>query len=248
MNKKNQLIAIWCGPACAVLFALGAAVLGRFIPPRVTPDMGAIQVARLFAAHTGEIRVGAMITVISMSLVAPWGVSIAAQTRRTEGRFPILSYVQLMCVAVGTTVVVLMSMFWAVAAFRPGQYSPETVMVLNDIAYFLFLFTWTPFTIWAIAVAMAIFSDPSPTPVYPRYVAYVSLWTALLFCGAAGMEYFKTGPLAWNGVLALYIPVGIFFVWLAVLTYESLKNVKNGLHEGVETQVATDARSGLLGV
>jgi hypothetical protein len=227
-NRRAQLICAWCGPLCAALFALGAVFLGQFIPPLVGPNEGAAEVARKWAEHTDAIRIGATITVISMSLVAPWGVSVAAQTRRTEGSFPILTYVQLMCVAIGTTVVVLMSMFWCVAAFRPDTYSAETVQVLNDIAYFLFLFTWTPFTIWALAVALAIFLDPNDEPVFPRYVAYVSLWTAVLFVGASGMAFFKTGPFAWNGVMALYVPVGVFFIWLAVLTFNTIKNINRG--------------------
>jgi hypothetical protein len=228
VNRKAQLICAWCGPLCALLFALGAVFLGRFIPPLVAPGDSAHEVARKFAEHTDQIRIGALVTIISMSLVGPWGVSIAAQIRRTEGGFPILTYVQIICVAVGTTVVVLMSMFWACAAFRPGVYSDETVMVLNDIAYFLFLFTWAPFSIWALAVALAIFLDPNERPVYPRYVAYTSLWVAVLFVPAGLMAFFKTGPFAWNGLMALYIPVGIFFVWLAVLTTETLKNINRG--------------------
>ena len=239
MNKKMQLICVWCGPVCAILFAIGAVFLGQFIPPLVAPSDGAAEVARKFADHTGAIRVGAMLCVISMSLLAPWGAVLAAQTRRTEGRFPVLTYVQLVCVAVGTAVVVLMSMFWAVAAFRPESYSHETVMVLNDIAYFLFLFTWTPFVVWALAIALAIFTDHNDVPVYPRYVSYVSLWTALLFCGAAGMEYFKTGPFAWNGIMALYIPVGVFFVWELTLTIETIKNIKCGEFDKPEGQSRT---------
>ncbi|WP_067671466.1 hypothetical protein [Nocardia miyunensis] len=235
MNKKAQMICVWCGPLCGLLFAIGAVFLGRFIPPLVAPSDGALVVARKWAEHTGEIRVGAMICVISMSLITPWGAVIAAQFRRLEGRFPVLSYVQVICVAVGTTVVVLMSMFWAVAAFRPTSYSPETVMMLNDIAYYLFLFTWTPFVIWALAVALAVFTDTGEGPVYPRYVGYISLWTGLLFCGAAGMEYFKTGPFAWNGVMALYVPVVVFFIWLAVLTVETIKNLNRGnFHDPAE--------------
>src|ERR1700739_2986426 len=100
MNKKMQLICVWCGPVCAILFAIGAVFLGQFIPPLVAPSDGAAEVARKFADHTGAIRVGAMLCVISMSLLAPWGAVLAAQTRRTEGRFPVLTYVQLVCVAV----------------------------------------------------------------------------------------------------------------------------------------------------
>ncbi|CDO90183.1 hypothetical protein AWC29_26915 [Mycobacterium triplex] len=35
---------------------------------------------------------------------------------------------------------------------------------------------------------------------------------------------------AWNGLMALYIPVGIFFVWLAVMTFYTIKNVNAGAY------------------
>lgn len=107
MNRRAQLVCAWSGPLLAVLFLIGAVLLGHFIPPWVRPHYSAEHVWRIYAQHHTRILLGAFVSIISMSLVAPWGVSIAAQTRRKEGDFPVLSYVQLMCVAVGTTVVVL---------------------------------------------------------------------------------------------------------------------------------------------
>ena len=228
MNRRAQLICAWTGPLLAVLFAIGAVLLGRFIPPWVRPHYSAQKVAHIFALHHGRILAGAFITIISMSLVAPWGVSIAAQTRRKEGEFPVLTYVQLMCVAIGTTVVVLMSMMWAVAAFRPHEYSPQTVMALNDVAYFLFLFTWAPFSVWTLAVALTILLDTSGEPVFPRWAAYLSIWTAILFVPAGLMAFFKHGAFSWAGLMTLYVPVGIFFVWLAAMTYLVIRNIKRG--------------------
>jgi hypothetical protein len=147
---------------------------------------------------------------------------------RKEGEFPILTYVQLMCVAVGTAVVVLMSMMWAVAAFRPHEYAPQTVMALNDVAYFLFLFTWAPFSIWTLAVALAILLDTSGTPVYPRWAAYLSIWTAILFVPAGLMAFFKHGAFSWAGLMTLCVPVGIFFVWLAAMTTLTIRNIRRG--------------------
>lgn len=225
MGRRAQLVCVWCGPLLTVLFAIGAVLLGQFIPPLVDPSDSAREVATKFADNTDRIRIGAFLTIISMSLVAPWAVTIAAQTRRTEGRFPVLTYVQLMCIAVGTAVVVLMSMFWAVTAFRPDEYPPAIVQFSNDIAYFLFLFTWPPFTIWVVAIALAILLDRSEVPVYPRWVAYLNLWVGFLFIPAGMMAFFKTGAFAWNGLLALYVPVIIFFVWLVVMTVFTIKNI-----------------------
>lgn len=225
-NRRAQLVCIWMGPLCALLFLIGAVILGRFIPPWVHPSDGPQEVARIFSQHADRIRLGALITIISMSLVGPWGVAVAAQIRRTEGGFPVLTYVQLMCAAVGTTIVVLMSMFWAVATFR--TYDPQIVQFCNDVAYFLFLFTWTPFTVWAGAVALAIFLDPNEEPVFPRWVAYLSLWTAVLFVPAGLMAFFKHGAFSWAGLMALYVPVGVFFIWLAALTTYTIRNIRAG--------------------
>ncbi|TAM69787.1 hypothetical protein [Mycobacterium sp.] len=240
MNRRAQLICVWSGPLLTVLFIIGAVLLGRFIPPLIAPSDSAQMVAAKVADHGTRIRLGALITIISMSLVAPWGVTVAAQTRRKEGNYPILTYVQLMCVAVGTTVVVLMSMFWAIVTFRPDTYSPEFMQFANDIAYFLFLFTWPPFSVWVLAVALAVLLDDSGAPVYPRWVAYLSLWVFILFMPAGMMAFFKHGVFAWNGVMALYIPVGIFFVWLAVMTVYTIKNINAGAYHDPRTEPAAN--------
>ena len=230
MNRRAQLICAWTGPVLTVLFLIGAVLLGRFIPPWTRPHYTAQHVAAIYAAHHTRILIGAFITIISMSLIAPWGITISVQTRRKEGNFPVLSYVQLMCVAVGTVVVVLMSMMWAVCAFRPHEYSPQTVMTLNDVAYFLFLFTWPPFSVWTGSVALSIFLDGSGDPVYPRWIGWLSIWTAILFVPAGLMAFFKHGPFSWAGLMTLYVPVGIFFVWLASMTYCTIQNINRGQH------------------
>jgi hypothetical protein len=237
MNRRAQLICVWTGPLLTVLFAIGAVLLGRFIPPWIHPHDSAAKVAATFAQHADRIRIGAFLTIISMSLIAPWGVVIAAQTRRREGNFPVLTYVQLMCVAVGTAVVVLMSMMWAVAAFRPHDYSPETVRFANDVAYFLFLFTWPPFSIWVGSIALSIFLDPTDEPVYPRWAAYLCIWVGILFVPAGLMAFFKTGAFSWAGLLALYVPVGVFFVWLIAMTVLTIQNINRGaVHEPSTTR------------
>jgi hypothetical protein len=230
MNRRAQLICVWCGPALAVLFLVGAVLLARFIPPYVHPHFSVTHTAALFTAHAARIRLGAFITCISMSLVAPWGCSIAAQIRRTEGDFPILTYVSLACVAIGTTIVVCMCVCWGVAAFRPSDVSPQITQFANDLAYFFFLFTWPPFTVWAAAVALSIFLDQNEEPVFPRWLAYLSIWTAILFVPAGLMIFFKRGAFSWAGLMTLYVPVGIFFVWLTGLTYCTIRNINSGHH------------------
>jgi hypothetical protein len=175
VNRRVQLAAVWCGPAFGVLFLTGAALFGRFIPPLVRPHFTAQHVASLYAAHTTRVRVGVFIACIGSSLVGPWGCAISAQVRRTERGLPILTCVCLVSAAVATIALVITCCCWGVTAFRPGEISPQITQFSNDLAWVVFLLTWPPFSLWGIAVALAIFTDRSEVPVFPRWLGYLSM-------------------------------------------------------------------------
>src|SRR5207248_2123003 len=94
-----------------------------------------------------------------------------------------------------------------------------------DFGWILFLFLWPPFTMWFVAVGIAMLCDSPSSPVFPRWCGYLSLWAAFLTVPAGCMLFFKSGPLAWNGLIALYIPLVIFFIWLLGITYVWAKKI-----------------------
>jgi len=79
-----------------------------------------------------------------------------------------LSYLQIACAAISTTIIVFMCMFWAIPAFRPGDMPPDIVRALSDIAYFLIVWPYFPFTIWVLAVGLSVLLDSGKDPVFPR--------------------------------------------------------------------------------
>src|SRR5438105_7406914 len=87
MNRTAQLIMAWSGFAMLGLIVAGI-LLGRFVPPWTSPHDSAQKVAHIYAAHTGQIRAGAVFTLCGFGLIGVWGVCMAAQTRRKEGVFP----------------------------------------------------------------------------------------------------------------------------------------------------------------
>src|ERR1700704_3854975 len=99
--------------------------------------------------------------------------------------------------------------------------------MLHDAAWFLFLFSWPPFAVWVGAVGVVILRDRDQSPMFPRWSGYLSIWTAFLFIPAALMAFFKTGPMAYNGVLALYIPVFVFVVWVIAMTRVLLRIISS---------------------
>ena len=105
-----------------------------------------------------------------------------------------------------------------VAAFRPAEIEPNITRTLNDTGWFIFLIDWAPVAVWCWAIGTAIITDRTPRPTYPRWAAYLSYWVGLAFFPAGLIIFFKTGPFAYNGALALYLPAGAFFLWYAVIT------------------------------
>jgi hypothetical protein len=229
MNRTAQLLCAACGPLMVVLFLIGSVWLARYFPPHNLPGDSAQKVADWYASHTTRIRVGLIFTMCAYGVMGTWGVAMAAQTRRKEGAFPALTYVQLTGMAAGTAQIVVMAGVWAAAAFRPGEISPEITQTLNDLGWMLLLGTWIPFTIWNIALGLSILLDKSGSPVFPRWSGYFSIWTGILYTPGSGAWFFKHGAMGWNGVIALWEVFLIFGAWVLYFSYASYRNVKRGL-------------------
>ena len=218
MNNRRFLRAcLWCGPGMALLFGIGFFPVAGFLPPP-SPDDSAAEIVRWFDDNLDGIRWGTVIMMAGTPLIALWGIALASQTRRTERGFPVLTCVQVMCAGIVVLTIAVFTLIWAVAAFRPGETSPETTQVLNDIAYFLLLFDWSPFCLWVASFAIAIFRDHNEEPIFPRWAAYLNLWIVFLSIPGCLIVFFKDGPFAYDGFVSFYFPVVVFFIWLVAMT------------------------------
>ena len=158
-----------------------------------------------------------VVGMIGFTLFVPFGIAVAVYIRRAEDR-PILTYLQIACIAIAALEGIMAAFIWGAAAFRPEDIDPEITRMLNDLGWFAFLFDIPPFAFWIGAIAVVILRDDSKNPVFPRWVAYFNLWVALLIWPAELMAFFKTGPFAFNGLLALYLPAGLFFAWVVTMS------------------------------
>jgi hypothetical protein len=197
--------------------AVAFVVLMGFLPAP-HPAAGARQIQHQYVHNLNGIRAGLCVFMAGIALIVPWGAAVAAQTRRANPDTPVFAYTQIACVAATLLIGVLSVIAWGVAVFRAGHVSAETTRSFNDLGWFFFIFDWSPLAVWYAAVGFAIFTDPADEPVFPRWAGYVSIWTALLSVPGGLMVFFKTGPFAYNGVLALWIPLSVFFVWIVAMT------------------------------
>jgi hypothetical protein len=217
IRRRAQLICLWCGPVMLVSVAVGVIVLAGFIPgPHPTATAAAIK--HQYVGNLGGIRAGLVLFTGGIALLAPWGAAIVSQMRRIDLGTPVFTQTQTMCVAIATLIGLLAGIAWAVAAFRPAGVSAETVRAFNDLGWIFFIFDWGPFGVWYLAVGLPILMDPSKDPIFPRWSGWLSVWTAVLSVPGGAMLFFKTGPLAFNGLLGLYIPLAVFFIWIIAFT------------------------------
>ena len=104
----------------------------------------------------------------------------------------------------------------SVAAFRPER-SAETTQTLHDPGWMLLIMPFVPFTVQNACLGWAILQDTGAPAALPRWLGYFNLWVALSFVPAGVLALFKTGPLAYDGVFAFWIPFALFFSWLLVV-------------------------------
>ncbi|MHB8695060.1 MAG: hypothetical protein ACYDHH_27815 [Solirubrobacteraceae bacterium] len=216
IDRTPQLWCAWCGPIATVGAIVGMVVVSGFIPAQ-SPSESGPTIAHWYTANVTGIRLGMVISMIAFTLFIPFGIAITLQTRRTETR-PVMTYIQIACVAIAALEGVMATFIWVAAAFRPDAIQPNITRALNDLGWFGFLLDVPPFSVWLGAIGIAILRDRRPAPVFPRWLGYLNLWVALLICPALLIPFFKTGPFAYNGLLALYVPFGSFFAWMVITT------------------------------
>ena len=225
---------MWCvriaGRILFVLFFVGWVLLARFVPAP-SPMQTSEQIVARYHDNMHGIRLGATCMMISVSFWAAWGAVVANWTRRSPGGGRVLAVIQIVSLTLSEMVGVLCSFLWGLAAYRPGDIAPDITRTLNDAAWLMFLIPWPPFSMWCIALAVAVFRDKREGDVreFPRWTGYLSLLTAFLYVPAAASLFFKEGGYAYNGLLGMYLPLAIFFIWVEGVTWAMTRKLKDEL-------------------
>ena len=224
---KMQIRCLRCAHLIVILPTIGF-MCARFLPGP-SPLSTAAEIAARYANNFQGIRIGMTLMLLSSGFYAVWGGVLATWTRRVEGGKSLLADIQIACIAVGTIITVMAEFFWLIAAFRPGVIAPDITMTLNDMGWLMFLLPWPPYSVWCIALALAILRDQSEFPLLPRWSAGLSFLTAFLFMPASATIFFKSGGFAYNGLLGMFLPLVMFLVWLEGITIPMTLGLKREL-------------------
>ncbi len=225
-RRLIQLVSIWCGAPMIILLMSGM-IFSGFIPPH-NPKGSAAEIAGIYRTHTGEIRFWLAVSFLSIGLLFPFGAAIAAQTRRLEGRSPVLAYIQIAALGSGSLIFVIPWLCWFVAAYRPERADSE-IQLINDLGWITFVTGFIAFSIWLFAIAAAILTDPNKPSIYPRWVGYWTIFVSVSFFPDICVPFFKSGLFCWRGLLPFYLPFATYLVWIVVMMIYTHRAVKNDL-------------------
>lgn len=211
ISRKTLLICGWCGPLAIIISLIGWLLAG-VLPFPLGPGNSADEVARFYAGGT-HVTMGIVISSVALGLVMPLVAGIAYVMWRFETQ-PVLTLVQLVAGSVTCVCLLLPMLIMAVAGFRPDR-SPELVVLINDLAWLLFLTPIAPFIIQNIAIAAATLSHPNA--LFPRWLGFLNLFVGFSFTFDILAYVFKAGPLSWNGFLIFWLALTTYSIWLVMM-------------------------------
>ncbi|SCX03359.1 hypothetical protein [Mycolicibacterium fluoranthenivorans] len=216
-NIKAQWVSLWTGPAVGAVLLIAALAFPGFWPP-MSPTMTAGVVAAFYADHTALIRFSQAAFNLCGIMVLPFFMVIVAQMKRMKGQSHVFAYCYLTAVVSGATIFALSNIFFLVAAFRPER-NPDLIMLLNDLAWIVFIAPVGMVVSQFVLLALAVYFDDRADPVFPRWVGHYALATAVAMVPAAGAAVFRTGPLAWDGLLSFWLRNGTFAAFVLVMFF-----------------------------
>jgi len=222
LSLRRQISCTTCG-----FVFLGVLFIGLFgtsaLPPQ-SPNFAPDYVVGWLSDHRSLKLTGFAVTSVAIGLVMPLVTAISMQMSRVEGRFPVLSVLQFAGGLVTWVTITISMVILCVAAFRLERDQQMTQFIV-DFGWLLLFFVFSPFVMQQIAIALVVFSDRSPNPVFPRWLGYFNIWVALLFTPVVVMPFFKVGPFAYDGLLGFWIPTFVYGAWalgMAIMTRRAI--------------------------
>ena len=207
--RKSNLIGAWCGVVYVVALFIGWWFVGGFFPLH-EPSAGADEIAEFFRGDIFGIRVGMVIIMWGAAAFLFFVSTMAHFVERIEGCNGPLSKTMIMAGYANAMLTFYPPLWWLTNAFRPMERTAEQIYLLNDIAWLQFIGGLSLIMPMFLVVAYAVLNDKNDKPVFPRWLAYLSIWVFVLFLPDQLLFFFKDGPFAWDGLFAFWIPLTVF--------------------------------------
>ncbi|MET7680495.1 hypothetical protein [Streptomyces sp. NPDC005423] len=229
---RLERASAWCGFVLLIGFIV-AFSLGHLITP-LDPTTSPQGVVAFLTDHRTGILACTTIMVLVVPFEYPFVVVTSMQMRRIEGGWGLLSMIQLT-----TGVVAPIGFFFplailSAAAYRPQSHSADVLTAMSDMYWLMLVGNACIFVLQVWSIGYAALIDTRSRPVFPRWFGYLNLVLGVLLIPGAFVYLTKTGPFAWNGLLANILPSLVYFVWKIATPIMLLRAVKAEEAEAAE--------------
>lgn len=228
LHVATWSVVLYCG-----LGLLGFAVLAGFWPPPAQ-YLDAAEIATYFREHETAIRIGMVMMAAGAPFYFVWSAALSKIISRIEGPIGVLSTVELLGGLLTAIVTLVPPTIWLTAALRAGTRTDESIQLFYDFGWIFFDLTFMCSVLQSIALGLAILRDRRPTPLFPRWVAWVAFLVAATYFPLVFVPFFQDGPFAWHGLISFWAVFVMFFVLIAIVTPYALKALRR-----LETEMTT---------
>ena len=245
MKEKAQLnyhlTAAWCGIIYAALYGAFWYGIGHFYvlaDAALSPE----QLVGYYRMQRTELLVGCTLTCLISVLDIGWVTLLGMKMAKINGFVPILAIRQITEGTLTIFLVILPLIFWAASAHRidSGRY---ILHAFNGVAWFTIDLPWPLAMVQMLAAAAVGLSDKSRSPLFPRWACYLSIDGSVSFVLVSFIPFFKTGLLAWHGLLCFWVPFIPWFLWLAVFSFYMIRDIDRQL---LNLEVGPPATAGIV--
>lgn len=221
--SRIHLVGAWGGFGFLTFFFIGFWPLAHFLPGH-DPSASAEHIAQIYRENAMGIRLGMLFLMAGAGCYLMFITGVSALIRQMEGPTNYLSQLQFAGGVAGSIYLFTPTIFWGITAFRPER-APELTLLLNDASWLLLISAVPPFVLQSAPLAFAIFFTRNPSPLFPRWFAYLTLWGDLIYVPGVIAFFFKSGPFAWNGLFPYWLPFFVYGGWITLLCVLLMKAV-----------------------
>lgn len=212
LRSTVLLVCGWIGPAVIAVAFAGWLIAG-VLPFPLGPDDSQQKVVDFYAGGM-HVVLGIGLASLGVSLLSPLVAAISYLMDTGGPGARLLSLVQLVAGTVTAVLLFVPMLLMAIIAFRPER-DPEITVMMNDLAWLLFITPIMPFIIQNLAIAVSALRD-NASP-FPRWMGYLNCWIAFTFSFDVLALVVHRGPFAWNGLLIFWLALTTYSVFLLVM-------------------------------
>lgn len=226
-NLKSELFGAWSGVFFAIVYVILMALVAQLLPPP-SPDFTPAQLAAYWAERPG-ITLGASLVAFFSFLLITWSAELTVMMWRIEGNTPFWTIVQAMGGALTGWVFISTPVRLVLAGFR-GIENPVALQSVVDSAWLDLTMTYVVTSVQYWAIGIVGLMDKRPNPLFPKWLCYVALSSGVIWITYSAIPWNRSGPLAWDGLIGLYVAFTAFLGTMVLLSAYMIMDVKRRMN------------------